>query len=279
MRRIDCYLLSCEPPRQHSLHVQRCVSRYDDDSLQQADPNVAHKPLSDVRADVASGGSSASGSMTRATTDPEEDMDTSTAEVAEFMAKVGAQHLHAPTSENSPTFLDALLAVGEYTTLVDLVYGHEDHFGIKAGQLIENKMTLHRGSAVPDLHMSQLPSIGDVPPGALALVRYKVATIVCSMQDVELHELHEVVHTGSGAGQYSSDKKASDSDHEAVFSPMATCSQRSKKRKRRAERTDAVRNLRNTRGCWRRVSDSRAGIFYPNGVALTDWASRFYPGQ
>lgn len=254
----------------------RCyVSRYDDETLQHDDPHVAHKVLSDVRADVACS-SSHNHSLTRATTDPEEDVDTSTAEVAEFMAKAGQQNLGASSFNESPTFLDALLAVGEYTALVDVIYGHEDHFGIQAGQLIENKMTLHRGTAEPDLHLSQLPSIGDVPPGALAVVRYKVATIVCSMQDVELHELHEVVHTGSVRRRCSRDRTASDVDAAELLPNM---SKRSQKRKRRAEREDVRRSLRNTRGCWRRVSDSRGGIFYPNGVALTDWASKFYPGQ
>ncbi|KAL1529458.1 hypothetical protein AB1Y20_000405 [Prymnesium parvum] len=96
--------------------------RYDDETLQQADPHVAHKELSNVRADVACS-SSHNPKQTRATTDPEEDTDTSTAEVAEFMANAGERHLGASSPDESPTFLDALLAVGEYTALVDVVYG------------------------------------------------------------------------------------------------------------------------------------------------------------
>ena len=96
----------------------------------------------------------------------------------------------------SLTFLDALLEVGEYTALVEVIFGHEDHFGTSVGKLIENKMVLHRGAAHPTRRLSELPAVGEVPPGALAIPRYKVCTIISSLQDVELHELHGVFHAG-----------------------------------------------------------------------------------
>ena len=94
------------------------------------------------------------------------------------------------------TFLDALLQVGEHTALVEVIFGHEDHFGTSVGKLIENKMVLHRGGVHPSRRRSDLPAIGDVPEGALAIPRYKVCTIIGSLQDVELHELHGVFHAG-----------------------------------------------------------------------------------
>ena len=76
------------------------------------------------------------------------------------------------------------------------MYGHEDHFGVKAVQLIENKMTMHRGAAHPDLKLSEEAQRGTCPVGGLAIPRGKVATVIGAMQDVELHELHGVVHMG-----------------------------------------------------------------------------------
>ena len=107
-----------------------------------------------------------------------------------------AQAKELALDDVTATFLDALLEVGEYTALVEVIFGHEDHFGTSVGKLIENKMVFHRGKAHPTRRLSQLPAIGEVPPGALAIPRYKVCTIIGSMQDVELHELHGVFHAG-----------------------------------------------------------------------------------
>jgi hypothetical protein len=91
--------------------------------------------------------------------------------------------------------LDTLLALGEYTTIVDVIYNHYDRFGNLAGKLIENKMAVHRGP--PSLSFnSWTSSCTEVPPGALGFPRYKVATICTAMDAVELHELHDTMHAG-----------------------------------------------------------------------------------
>ena len=101
-----------------------------------------------------------------------------------------------PSDPQRLTFADCLGEVGEYTALIELVFGHEDHFGVKAGQLIENKMLLPRGAPQPDLLLSGLGELGPCPQGGLAIPRGKIATVIGAMQDVELHELHGVMHMG-----------------------------------------------------------------------------------
>ena len=167
------------------------------------------------------------------------------------------------------TFADCLAEVGEYTALIEMVFGHEDHFGVMAGQLIENKMLLPRGAPQPGLHMRDMDvEIGPCPVGGLAIPRAKVATVIGAMQDVELHELHGVMHMGRtptyvpthggggmGVGQPGTSKHA-------------------RKRARKAAKGGARRVLH--RGCWRRTSDDSDAVFFPEGVGLADWLSKYY---
>lgn len=51
----------------------------------------------------------------------------------------------SPSLKAAPNLLDTLLSLGEYTTIVDVIYNHFDRFGNLAGKLIENKMAFHRG--------------------------------------------------------------------------------------------------------------------------------------
>ena len=62
-----------------------------------------------------------------------------------------------------PNLLDTLLELGEYTTIVDVIYNHYDRFGNLVGKLIENKMAVHRGP--PSLSFSSWTSCcTEVPP-------------------------------------------------------------------------------------------------------------------
>lgn len=50
--------------------------------------------------------------------------------------------------------------MGEYTALVEVIFGHEDHFGAFDGHLLENKIVLHRGAPDTSTVLSALPKIG-----------------------------------------------------------------------------------------------------------------------
>ena len=146
------------------------------------------------------------------------------------------------------------------------MYGHEDHFGVKAGQLIENKMTMHRGAAHPDLKLSEEAQRGTCPVWGLAIPRGKVATVIGAMQDVELHELHGVVHMGR--------TPLHDTVHGGERCPPTGVSKQARKRARIAAAGGASCILR--RGCWRRNHDDSEGAYYPEGVGLADWLSKYY---
>jgi hypothetical protein len=72
--------------------------------------------------------------------DAEEDKDDTAGSYAELMAALAQKAKQLALDGTSLTFLDALLEVGEYTALVEVIFGHEDHFGTSVGKLIENKM-------------------------------------------------------------------------------------------------------------------------------------------
>lgn len=164
------------------------------------------------------------------------------------------------------TFADSLGEVGQYTALIELVYGHEDHFGTMAGALIENKMTMARGGGHPELKLSEEAHRGLCPIGGLAVPRGKVATVIGSMQDVELHELHGVVHMGRTPIHHGG--------HGGGKTEPTGSSKQARKRARVAAAGGSTRVL--LRGCWQRTPDDSEGVFYPEGVALADWLSKQY---
>lgn len=185
------------------------------------------------------------------------------------------QGTDATSEEPSYTFLDALLEVGEYTALVEMIFGHEDHFGATSGHLIENKLTLHRGARHKSLTMASIAEVGPVPPGALAIPRYKVATVIGAMQDVELHELHGVFHAGrtviapakpaNPAASSSGASSSSSTDQPGAVSKAL------KKRKLAAQSRDCIAR----RSCWRRNAQDDDGNFYEDGVGVADWLSKY----
>ena len=151
-----------------------------------------------------------------------------------------------------------------------MVFGHEDHFGVKAGQLVENKMLMPRGHEASGVKLSQVGEVGPCPVGGLAIPRGKVATVVGAMQDVELHELHGVVHMGR--------TPVLSASHAPQSMPRASgSSKQARKRARRAaEKAEgAVQHVMH-RGCWRRTDDDKDALFFPEGVGLADWLSKYY---
>ena len=166
------------------------------------------------------------------------------------------------------TFADCLAEVGEYTALIELVFGHEDHFGVKVGQLVENKMLVHRGAPDSKLRLSELAPLGPCPEGGLAIPRAKVATIIGAMQDVELHELHGVLHMGRTPSPYV---------HGGQPQQPSGSSKQARKRAREAVAKAEGREARVMhRGAWRRTHDDSDGSFHREGVGVADWLSKYY---
>ena len=173
--------------------------KYDDETILQDHPDKEHLPLARIRPDVCSeGGDGGVGRGLGMPADGEEDKDDPSSKWSAHVAKAGVEfrrHTESPSLPAPPNLLDTLLALGEYTTIVDVIYNHYDRFGNLAGKLIENKMAVHRGP--PSLSFSSWTSCcNEVPPGALGFPRYKVATICTAMDAVELHELHDTMHAG-----------------------------------------------------------------------------------
>lgn len=168
-----------------------------------------------------------------------------------------------------PTFADSLGEVGEYTALIEMVFGHEDHFGVKAGQLVENKMLMPRGPAASGERLSQVGELAPCPVGGLAIPRGKVATVAGAMQDVELHELHGVVHMGRTPALAVPHAMGGRGDAMA-----SGTSKHARKRARRVAEGGQRKVMR--RGCWRRTDDDSDALFFPEGVGLADWLSRYY---
>jgi hypothetical protein len=136
----------------------------------------------------------------------------------------------------SKNFLDVLTELGEFTTVFDSIFGHQDNFTHTDGALLENKSSFPQGLPDRSVKMEDFFSNGTVPPGALAYPMYKVATLSFALSDVELHCLDKDLH----------------------------CSPR------QLFQEDA--NKRSRRGAWTRVGEEL--IFYPEGYALLDWNSR-----
>ncbi len=64
--------------------------------------------------------------------DGEEDKDDPSSKWSVHVAKAGIEfrrHMESPSLPAPPNLLDTLLALGEYTTIVDVIYNHYDRFG------------------------------------------------------------------------------------------------------------------------------------------------------
>jgi hypothetical protein len=98
---------------------------------------------------------------------------------------------------HSKNFLDVLIELGEYTTVFDSIFGHQDSFTHTDGALLENKASFPQGSPDTSVKMEGFVASGSVPPGALAYPKYKIATISFAFSDVELHCLDKDLHCSS----------------------------------------------------------------------------------
>jgi hypothetical protein len=87
--------------------------------------------------------------------------------------------------------LDSLAAIGNYTAVFDVTFGHKDSFKYTTDPpILENKVSFPLGEPDPLLNLDGYKKEGRVPPGALAYPRYKVASVSFAASDVELHCLH-----------------------------------------------------------------------------------------
>jgi hypothetical protein len=154
---------------------------------------------------------------------------------ANFLAN---DKLIAERGRNSTNFLDVLTELGEYTTVFDSIFGHQDSFTHTDGALLENKVSFPQGSADYSIKMKAFLATGSVPPGALAYPKYKVATLSFALSDVELHCLDKDLHCSS----------------------------------RQMHHAESEPDKRSRRGAWTRKGDDFC--FYPEGYALLDWNSR-----
>jgi hypothetical protein len=132
--------------------------------------------------------------------------------VARILRNMALHHPHLTTSpkvvestlltestarQERTNTLDSLAAIGNYTAVFDVTFGHKDSFKHPMDPPIpENKVSFPLG--VPDrlLNLDGYQKEGRVPLGALAYPRYKVASVSFATSDVELHCLHSDMHFG-----------------------------------------------------------------------------------
>ena len=263
-------------------HGETCRISYADSDEEDEDAKM--KPVARIRPDVVGLGTMENKGLSdrvvygmqpsqpRLTPDPEEDVDATAAALAERIAARRAD----PELACLFTFLDVLLEAGEYTALLELIFGHEDHFGTDTSALVENKLLLPEGRRSLR-KLSRLPERGPVPEGALGIPRVKVATICGAMQDVELHELHGIFHAGrsvqtegnpGGGGGGGGGSGGGGGDGEKSQSAAA--------KRRRKDRQEEVlmKAVVVPRSCWQRTADGTCGWWYPEGVGVADWLSK-----
>ena len=263
--------------------------QYADPTLHNDDPDSARKAEADVRPDVVPlaepppPSTAVSAAHPKA---PEEDQDDCPSSATEQIA--GCRETDASDRSQDCTFLDRLGMLGEYTALMEAIFGHEDHFGHALTSLIENKFLIPRGPTDGALRLAQFLASGAVPPGGLAMPRYKGATVIGAMQDVELHELHHTFHGGpSGAaalaaavagggdrGSSSSDAAHGGAGSSQQPSQSAKAQARRNKRKRLSELKTAT--YTSPRACWFRDADDADGRCHLYGIGIADWDSRAY---
>jgi hypothetical protein len=88
-----------------------------------------HSPKYDV---CSEGGDGGVGRGLGMPADGEEDKDDPSSKWSVHVAKAGIEfrrHMESPSLPAPPNLLDTLLALGEYTTIVDVIYNHYDRFG------------------------------------------------------------------------------------------------------------------------------------------------------
>ena len=139
----------------------------------------------------------------------------------------------AKDGQEKTNILDELSAIGNYTAVFDVTFGHKDSFKHPTDPpILENKVSFPLGEPDPSFKLDRYLKEGRVPPGALAYPRYKVASVSFSASDVELNCLHSDMHFGPRQSHHDRD--------------------------------------RFRRGSWLRCVNERA-LFFPEGAAILDW--------
>jgi hypothetical protein len=94
----------------------------------------------------------------------------------------------AKDGQEKTNILDELSAIGNYTAVFYVTFGHKDSFKHPTHPpILENKVSFPLGEPDPSFKLDGYLQEGRVPPGALAYPRYKVASVSFSASDVELH--------------------------------------------------------------------------------------------
>ena len=91
-------------------------------------------------------------------------------------------------------FLYALCALGEYTTLLDCIFGNNDHFAHTDSTLLETKLLLLQGDPDLSVKLDSYLQTHQVPIDALAYPMYMVDTVSLASDDVGMHCLHSEVY-------------------------------------------------------------------------------------
>ena len=143
----------------------------------------------------------------------------------------------------SANVLLAMYTKRQVTGASSPAFGHKDTFGTEVDDGLENKVTMklqEGGGWEAGPRMWDLPSIGPLPPAALAYVRVKAATICRAGRDLEFHQLAAAVHLAGDSSAWLRREAATLGVEPPEASP--------------------------TRGVW-----GADGVFHPHGVALCDW--------
>ena len=106
-----------------------------------------------------------------------------------------AEHYNTLSSSPFLNYIYALCALGEYTTVLDWIFGRKYHFSHTGAPLLENKLLL-QGYPESSVKIDSYLQTRRVPPDALAYPRDKVATVSLASYDVELNCLHSDLHFG-----------------------------------------------------------------------------------
>lgn len=103
-------------------------------------------------------------------------------------------------TKNGKDLIDRLLDLGRHSVVIDATYGHKDSYNGKqtknAIQYFQSKLVLITGDR-SGLSFNSFLSSGSVPPGVVAIPRFKVFTNCHALLDIEIHAMTNTVHFSS----------------------------------------------------------------------------------
>jgi hypothetical protein len=102
--------------------------------------------------------------------------------------------------KNGSSLIDALVGLGRHSVVLDSTFGHQDSSDGKqtsrVKEYFQSKIVL-LGGGRSDLKLESFQHDGTVPPGVLAMPRYKIFTNCMALQDMEIHGMTNIVHGSS----------------------------------------------------------------------------------